>query len=73
VPEADIVQQAVSVAAEHVSPYKILGFGGSLLGAVMQDSLLLQLPILLVVANGTAVVAKKLLAKMERVTKRTLT
>ena len=43
------------------------------LGAVMQGSLLLQLLILLVVANGTAVVAKKLLAKIERVTKRTLT
>jgi hypothetical protein len=42
-----------------------IGFRGSLLGAVMQDSLLLQPLILLVVANGTAVVAKKLLAKIE--------
>ena len=39
----------------------ILGFWWSLWGAVMQGSLLLQLLILLVVANGTAVGAKKLL------------
>ena len=49
------------MAAGQVTPYKILSFRWSLWGAIMQGSLLLQLLILLVVANGTAVVAKKLL------------
>ena len=49
------------MAAGHVSPYKILGFRWSQWGTVMQASLLLQLLILLVVADGAAVVAKKLL------------
>jgi hypothetical protein len=61
VPIADIAQQAVVVAARQFTTYKVLGFRWSLLGAVMHGSLLLQLLILLVVANGTAVGAKKLL------------
>src|SRR4029077_18461835 len=61
VPIADIAQQAVVVALRQFTTYKVLGFRWSLLGAVMHGSLLLQLLILLVVANGTAVGAKKLL------------
>ena len=61
VPIADTAQRAASVASGQVKPYKILGSGGRYRGAVMQGSLLLQLLILLMVANGTAVVAKKLL------------
>ncbi len=60
-PTADVAQKAAAVAAGQFKTYKILGFRWSLWGAVMQAALLLQLLILLVVANGTAVVAKKLL------------
>jgi CDP-diglyceride synthetase len=60
VPQGDIAQQSAAVAAGQVTPYKSLGFRTSLWGAIMQGLLLLQLLILLVVANGTAVVAKKL-------------
>jgi CDP-diglyceride synthetase len=55
-----MAQRAAAVAAVQVTPYKILSFRWSLWDVVMEGSLLLQLLILLVVANGTAVVAKKL-------------
>jgi hypothetical protein len=60
VPIADIAQQAAAVAAGQMTTYKSVS-GGRHRSAVMQDSLLLPLLILLVVANGTAVGAKKLL------------
>ena len=44
-----------------VTTYKMLDFKWALWGRVMHGSLLLQLLILLVVANATAVAAKKLL------------
>jgi hypothetical protein len=50
-----------AVAAGQFTTYKDSRSQWSLLGAVMQGWLLLQLLILVVVANGTAVVAKKLL------------
>jgi hypothetical protein len=56
---ADIAKQAAAVAA---GQFKTYNFGlDSRHGAPLYGSLLLQLLILLVVANGSAVVAKKLL------------